>query len=191
MVAMLGPIIAAPLAIPMIVYSMPPMVTLRPDILCTVSVVNMPFAAESRQASLVPSLTAAEEMPCSILSIGKNCPMTPVESTSASSSFAPHAAAAMRAISTASRRPRSPVQALATPEQITTQRIAAGRAAAVELHRCGTDQILRVNARRGGRHVGHHQRQVRLLRIPLDAAMHAGHRITLRNADRHGRKDSL
>ena len=89
----------------------------------SVSVVNMPRAAAISDASLRPSFTAAAAMPWAILSIGRNAPITPVESTRAWSGSAPQAAAASRAISSASRRPRSPVQALATPEQITTARI--------------------------------------------------------------------
>ena len=83
MVAMLGPIIAAPLAMPVMRISRPSIVTLRPASLWTVSVVNMPRAAESRQASLFPNFTAAAEIPCSILSMGRKAPITPVESTRA------------------------------------------------------------------------------------------------------------
>ncbi len=99
------------------------MVTARPATLVTVSVVNMPRAAESRQAALSPSFTAAAAMPCSILSMGRKAPITPVESTRTCSSLAPQAAAASRVICRASSSPRWPVQALATPEQITTARI--------------------------------------------------------------------
>jgi hypothetical protein len=86
-------------------------------------VVNIPRAAAINDVSLRPSLTAAAAIPWLTLSIGRNEPITPVDRTSAWSGSAPQASAAKRAISSASRSPRSPVQALATPEQIATARI--------------------------------------------------------------------
>ena len=95
--------------------------------------------------------------------------MMPVERTRAWSSSAPQAAAASRAISSASSSPRSPVQALALPELTTTARIRSlGVRLAVERHRRGEDEVLRVDARRHGRRLGHDQRQVVLVRIALD-----------------------
>ena len=63
-VAMFGPIMAAPLAMPVIWMSRPAMVTVRPASLWIVSVVNMPRAAAISDDSLRPSLTAAAAMPC-------------------------------------------------------------------------------------------------------------------------------
>ena len=147
---MFGPIIAAPLAMPVIWISRPPMRDAcgRPACgPCRWSTCR--GRRRPAHASLRPSFTAAAAMPCSILSIGRNSPITPVESTSAWSASAPQAAAARRAISSASRRPRSPVQALALPELIDHRADAiAGRAAAVERHRRGEDQVLRIDAGR-------------------------------------------
>ena len=61
----------------------------------------------------------------------------------------------------------------------------ARRAAAIERHRGGADQVLRVNARRRSRRLRHDQRQILLLRIALDAAMNAGQKVSLGNANRH------
>ena len=62
-VAMFGPIIAAPLAMPVIRVGMPPIVTSRPRSLGTVSVVMMPRAAFSSDRSSSPSCLAAAWMP--------------------------------------------------------------------------------------------------------------------------------
>ncbi len=123
MVAMLGPIIAAPFARPQREISRPPICAERPAILWIVSVVSMPRAAATRASSSAPNWPAAWAIPWAIFSMGKNAPITPVESTRAWSAAAWQAAAARRAISSASRRPRSPVQALALPELATTARI--------------------------------------------------------------------
>ena len=66
------------------------------------------------------------------------------------------------------------MQALATPEQITTARIRSlGVRLRSSVDRGGADEVLRVDARARGRRFRHHQRQVLLLRIALDAAMNA------------------
>ncbi len=121
-VAMFGPIMAAPLARPQTCIVRPRRVSVRPESLWRVSVVIMPRAAEISDASSVPTLAAAALMPAAIFSMGKNVPITPVDITRAwfgwrgRLSMRPTASAARRAISAASRSPRSPVQALATPE---------------------------------------------------------------------------
>ena len=119
-------------------------------------------------------------MPARILSSGRISPMTPVDITSASSARAPQASAAQRAICAASRSPWSPVQALATPELIATPRMRSlGVRLAIERHRRREHQILRVHAGAHGRPIGHHQRQIELLRIALDAGVDAAGSKTL------------
>ena len=60
---MLGPIIAAPLAMPVTRVGTPPIVTSRPQIFGTVSVVMIPRAAFSSDCGSSASFAAAALMP--------------------------------------------------------------------------------------------------------------------------------
>ena len=122
-------------------------------------------------------------MPARIFSIGSIAPMTPVDITSASSARAPQASAAQAAICAASRSPWSPVQALATPELIATQRIESlGVRSRSSFTGAAQHQILRVHARGHGRPIGNDERQIELVRIALDAGINAGGSKTLGKA---------
>ena len=118
MVAIEGASIAAP-------FAMPPTVTFVPSAsstrsrasLRTVSVVRMASAARSPCA---PSVSASSGMPASMGAMGSGTPMRPVEHTSTSSGAHPRLSAVSSHIRRASRRPFSPVAALAFPELSTT-----------------------------------------------------------------------
>ena len=110
-----------------------------------------------------------------IFSIGIIEPITPVDITSACSAVTPHASAAQAAICRASR------VALVARAGVGDARVDhhdADRIArcplAIELHRGGTHEILRVHARRHGRPIGHHQRQIKLLVVALHAGINTG-----------------
>ena len=149
---MFGPIMAAPLAMPVIWTVRPPSVNVRPASLCVVSVVSMPRAAATSGASSWPTACRRPRMPAAIFSIGRNSPMMPVDSTSACSGFAPAGLGRQLGHLAGVAMPRSPVQALALPELITTARIAAARRArAIERHRRGEDEVLRIDAGGHGR----------------------------------------
>ena len=124
--------------------------SVRPASLCRVSVVRMPRAAATSDVFVVAQLARRPpECPAAIFSIGRNSPMTPVDSTSACFGLRADGRGG-QAGHLAGRpvRPRSPVQALALPELTATTRMSvAGRARAVERHRRGEHQVLRVDAR--------------------------------------------
>ena len=122
MVASLGPIIAAPFAIPNTVQAVPSAMKPPPAILGRVSVVIIPRAAVTAACSSSPSTAAAAAIPCSTVAIGRNSPMMPVDITSMASPATPSSRPATSAIRRASSSPRLPVQALAFPELITTPR---------------------------------------------------------------------
>ena len=146
---MFGPIMAAPLAMPVICISRPAMVTLRPASLWTVSVVNMPRAAATSEASLRPSFTAAAAMPCVDLVHRQERPdhagrehqglvrLRPAGGGGQPGHLLgvaqPALAGAGVGHARADRHGADPV---------------AGRAAAVQGHRGGKHQVLRIHARR-------------------------------------------
>ena len=120
----------------------------RPAILWTVSVVNMPRAAE-RQASLVPNFLPASAIPCSILVHGEiESRSPPVEAPGPDRSWVPHAAAASRAISSAVAQ--APLARAGVGHPGADHHRAdtvARRATAIEHYRRGTNQILGEHAR--------------------------------------------
>ena len=124
-VAMFGPIMAAPFARPVNRTSTPSITATRVQILMRVSVVVMAWAASSRAAGLAASCVSPERMPFSSGAIGKCRPMTPVEQTRTCSGRQASSSAATAVILRASSRPRLPVQALALPEQTTMPRASA------------------------------------------------------------------
>ncbi len=121
-VAMFGPIIAAPLANPVIVYP----AFWRVATLMPVSVVRMAWAAFEKASRPVAASRVAFGMPASSTGIGSGRPITPVEATSTCSGAQPSSRATSSAMRSASARPCSPVQAFALPEQMTIAR-ASGR----------------------------------------------------------------
>ena len=147
---MFGPIIAAPLAKPTMWTSPVGSFSVRDAVFGCVSVVMIAVAARSRPSG--DSSRAAAAIAGSIFGIGSSRPMTPVEATRNCSGRTPTALAASSVMRRASARPCSPVQALALPEQTTKPRtVARGEPAAADLHRSGTDAILREDAGGGGR----------------------------------------
>ena len=118
-VAMFGPIIAAPLANPAIVA--PPTRTLA--VLATVSVVRIACAASAKASTPARAARAATGMPASRTAIGSGRPITPVLATSTSAGSQCSSRARSSAMRRASSRPWSPVQALALPEQTTKPRV--------------------------------------------------------------------
>ena len=131
-VAMLGAIIPAPLAMAPIVSVSPPSEKRTRASLGRVSVVRMARAASAPASR--PRRVAARAMPARTLSMGRRVPMTPVEATTTSVGAQPIAFAVTAAISRASAIPGAPVAALAQPALITTAR---ARPAA----RCSRDTI--------------------------------------------------
>jgi len=81
-VAIRGPIMPAPLHMPASRTVRPPSSSVRPAILCDLSVVVMPRAANRNDASSLPKPADAARIPAAILSIGRNTPMMPVDMTS-------------------------------------------------------------------------------------------------------------
>ena len=107
----------------------PASVTVSPEIrkrvaadLRRVSVVRIACAKAAACCDVRPSLAAAPTMPCSILGIGSNLPMIPVEEGRICEDWQPATSAARRHMVMASRNPRGPVQALALPELTTIPR---------------------------------------------------------------------
>ena len=94
MVAIRGPIIAAPFARPVIVMSLlDPVGTRQLANFGTVSVVIMPRAAARSACSSLFSWPAASAMPLPITSMGKKTPMIPVDMTSTCSAARPQLSA--------------------------------------------------------------------------------------------------
>ena len=85
------------------------------------SVVVIATAASAPPPSCRPA--KARSMPCSTISIGSCTPITPVEATSTCSVSQPSPAATSTVMRSASRRPGSPVAALALPLEITIARV--------------------------------------------------------------------
>ena len=127
-VAILGPIIAAPLAMPVICTLRPPIVKRRHGKF--VRRVGGQHAARCRQQGIFEfdKPAAAARMPATILSIGINAPMMPVDRTSTAASEALQACGGQRGHFQRHReRLARPVHALALPELITTARMSRGR----------------------------------------------------------------
>ena len=120
-VAIAGDSIAAPLAMPPMVATTPCATSTRCTVsLRTVSVVSMAVAAASPPAASALSAVASFGIPDSTGSIGIGIPISPVEQTSTSRGAQPSDSAVSSAMRSASRRPASPVAALALPELSTT-----------------------------------------------------------------------
>src|SRR3990172_11985037 len=122
-VARFGAIIPAPFVIPPIVTSLLFIFNLTAMSFCFVSVVIMARATLLPCVGVLPRDVAAVLIPAKILSIGRGLPIIPVEATRISSSEIFRHLAAVRAISSASLYPCSPVQALALPLLITNARM--------------------------------------------------------------------
>jgi hypothetical protein len=113
MVAISGRIIPAPLATPVTVTVCPSTSSCREAPLGTVSVVMIPYAASTQPSS--DKRAQAPGKPALILSTGSDSPITPVENGNTASGEHPALAASRVQHSRASRRPCSPVPALALP----------------------------------------------------------------------------
>ncbi len=116
----------APLHIPPSVTLTSPMLARAAPSFGRVSVVIIARAAawpasESRRNSAV-----ASRMPCATRSIGRCCPITPVDITNTPAAGSSIASAASRAISRASACPCAPVMAFAQPLLITRARMLSG-----------------------------------------------------------------
>src|SRR3990172_6765693 len=116
-VAMRGWIIPAPLAMPPSVTACPPISIWTAPVLGNASVVRIASAACSPCG---PSDAASAGIPLRSRSLGSGTPIPPVLATSTRAREMPRARATRSTISHASRRPCSPVQALALPLLITT-----------------------------------------------------------------------
>ena len=139
-VAMLGWIIPAPLAMPPIVTLRPPTLKRMANSLRRVSVVMIALAASTPFS--VPSLVAALSMPLRIFGIGSRVPIRPVEQTSHSRALVCVTSAACSIMALASAMPPTPVQALAQLELTTTPRIfPLRRVLHRDLDRRGLDRV--------------------------------------------------
>ena len=101
---------------PVTVQDAPPWSTSTLMPLGTVSVVMMARAARPQCAASSDSISAGTA--CSNFATGSGSPMTPVEKGSTCDASQPAAAATRAQQASASRRPLSPVPALALPELI-------------------------------------------------------------------------
>ena len=133
MVAMLGRIIPAPLAMPVMVTVLPPSCTWRLAALGTVSVVMMPSAAFS-QFSAQASPSAAGR-PAMMRSTGSGSMITPVENGKICSGDTLNSRANAIQVARALTSPGSPVPALALPVLITIARMPCP-AARCSRHNC-------------------------------------------------------
>ena len=113
MVAILGIIIPAPLAIPIMVTSWLPMSTVRQAVLDTVSVVMIALATCSKLSGDKPATSSG--MAFSMAFTFSCSPITPVDESCTISSVIPRPEAAHAPAVMAARMPASPVQALAQP----------------------------------------------------------------------------
>jgi hypothetical protein len=120
MVAMSGAIMPAPLAMPLRVTSMPPMVAVRVATFGKVSVVMIALAA-SIQAVGFAFFSQAVSTPSNFVA-SRGSPMTPVEAMNTWEARQPAASAAISAVSLTASAPRLPVKALALPEFTTSAR---------------------------------------------------------------------
>ncbi|MCY1369085.1 hypothetical protein D9M68_769420 [compost metagenome] len=127
MVAMLGRIMPAPLAMPLTVTVLPPTTAWRLMALGRVSVVMIPSAALSHCEPVAPSAPPASDnaagSPASRRSRGKGSMITPVEKGSTCSCCTPRASAMALAVWRAFCSPGSPVPALALPVLMTMARM--------------------------------------------------------------------
>jgi len=119
-VAILGPIIPAPLAVAPIVTSLPEILNFAQACLARVSVVIIALAKSSPDFADEVMMLIVFEMPLIIFRIGIGSPIIPVEATSTSCGSQPILSATAAHIETASLKPLVPVQALALPELTTT-----------------------------------------------------------------------
>ena len=117
---MSGAIMPAPLAKPLIVTTVLPMLVLAVATLGKVSVVMIALAASSqgsgRAAATMPSSTPSNALALS------GSPITPVEARNTSAGLQPTARAAISAVNLQAARPVLPVKALALPELTTSAR---------------------------------------------------------------------
>jgi len=120
MVAMLGRIMPAPLAMPVMVTVCPPICTCRLAALATVSVVMMPSAAFS-QFSAQASASAAGS-PATMRSTGRGSMITPVENGRICPGATFRCWARASQVARALASPGSPVPALALPVLMTMAR---------------------------------------------------------------------
>ena len=119
-VAMLGRIMPAPLAMPVTVTVVPPIRTSRDAAFATVSVVMMACAAVAQFDSFRSASAAGR--PASIRSIGSGSMMTPVENGSTCSGERSSRRASAWQLWSARASPSAPVPALALPVLITSAR---------------------------------------------------------------------
>src|SRR4051812_7151353 len=114
MVAMSGAIMPAPLAIPLMVTVVFPILAVAVATLGNVSVVMIALAASSHGSGLawatMPSITPSNALALS------GSPMTPVEARNTSAGRQPTARDVIFAVKAQASRPLLPVKALALPE---------------------------------------------------------------------------
>ena len=124
MVAMLGWIMPAPLAMPVQRTWRSPICAVRVTSLGRVSVVMMAVAAAGQPSGESSSTTLGT--PASTLAIGSCTPITPVLITKTECSCAPRCSATSSAVRRALASPSTPVQALAQPALTTMAYTASG-----------------------------------------------------------------
>ena len=122
-VAMFGAIMPTPFADPPIVTVRPAMRIRAPACFGRVSVVRIARAKAASALGPAARRARALGMPGRTFSIGRKCPMTPVDATRTASEGQPISRATSPVISSASARPRAPVQTFAFPLEATTPRI--------------------------------------------------------------------
>ena len=192
MVAMRGPIMAAPLAMPVITTSRPPIQRVRLATLCRVSVVSMPRAAASSAASSCASASLAmshasrdfverqkladdaSRQDEDLVGLGTNR-FGEIGGHGCRVAIAPRAGTRIGIARVDDDAPN----------------LAAGSPLAVVTDRRGENFVLRVHTGRDGWPIGNDQRQVLPGRTALDAAVYAGEPKTARNAQRHKRLSVL
>ena len=145
---MLGWIIPEPLAMPPMRTRRPPNRASRAICLSTRSVVRIARAAAS-PPSLARAATSGSR-PAMRVSIGIGTPITPVEQMSTSSAAKSSRWARAAVAARLSARPRSPVQALAWPELVSTARarppLAASRSAQRSTQAARTNEVVKLPA---------------------------------------------
>src|SRR3990172_790925 len=118
MVAMLGHIIPAPLAMPATVTLLPLMLKLDWRVFGNASVVIIAEAAREKPSGRSPAISSGT--PALTFSTGKGTPMTPVDDTSISPFLSPSPFSMKDAMAQAAAYPSLPVHALALPLFTTT-----------------------------------------------------------------------
>ena len=126
-VASPGASMPTPLIMPPMVQPFSPVPTVRTSSLETVSVVMMAVAASVPARGVSARARAATSIPSRRTGMSMRSPMTPVEQTRTWPGSVLSSPAARAAVASVSRRPCSPVQALALPELRTTARAWPGR----------------------------------------------------------------